>query len=137
MALSLTFSAGQRVTGAQLQSIVDQVNAIVTVGSWNTISSFSNSWSGTFKYRLVTVPVNKLELFITMNPGTETAGTTVCTLPVGYRPANSLDIGLISDKSLSGGQTPHFFIQSNGVVAAYGIGSASDYVHFDGYIPLD
>lgn len=99
--------------------------SIVTPG-WANI--FPTQWTVSTVFQC-TFRDNRSDLvFITghlTTVGTKTDGTTIATLPTAYRPTRAQDIDVIVDATVSGGQSPHVNIGTNGVMTVWGCGNAS------------
>lgn len=84
-----------RVSGASLAVKSLSIAAIIddagTAESWHNFS-LGNGWTNrgagfpSFAYRKVAAPAESIQIVGQMNTGTVTDGTTIATLPVGYRP---------------------------------------------------
>lgn len=60
-----------------------------------------------------------------MTCGTKADATTMATIPAGLRPKTSLNVSAIADVTVAAGQTPHFFMGSNGAVSCWGFANAA------------
>lgn len=98
---------------------------MTSVDNWNTLS-LVNGWSGTFKYRAVMSPANCIQLLsTTLTAGTKADGTTIGTLPLGWRPSQNFDVLCSVNGTVSGGQNPHFAVGSTGVISCWGWANAT------------
>lgn len=90
------------------------------------VAGWLNSGSGVNgSYRRVASPPNSVELVGDLTPGTKTDGTTIATLAGGYRPTSLRTIPVSVDVTgAAGGQSPHFTIDSAGLVKCYGCAAA-------------
>lgn len=91
--------------------------------SWHTLT-LSNSWTGTLKYKLCAAPDRFVWLLGNLTPGTKTDGTTIGTLPTGYRPATGHDVMGAATPAVTT-QSPHFNVTTGGAIQCYGYGSAT------------
>lgn len=98
----------------------------VVADTWHT-ATLSNGWTGTLRYRQVAAPGNGVWVFAgSLTPGTKTDGTSVFTLPAGYRPLANCDLKCAVNTQVGAGQSPHMAINAgNGVVSCWGWGSAT------------
>jgi hypothetical protein len=71
----ITFNSGDVLTAAQM-------NTAAGDSGWLSISAFTNSWTGTVRYRLIGQIV-----YLNGSISGGTSGLAAFTLPVGYRPA--------------------------------------------------
>ncbi len=128
---ALTANATELAATGPVKSVVSGATE-----TWHTLT-LAGGWTGTLKYRLVPSPANCIQIQSTvMTPGTKTDGTTIGTLPVGYRPSQGFDLLGTANVTVAGGQTPHFNVGTNGVITCWGYGSASTAGIF-GLIPTD
>jgi hypothetical protein len=123
--------AFSRLTATEYNAIV----AEITTPGWLTLP-LVNGWTGTLRYRKLLVPGNTVQLSGTIVAGTKTNGTTVGTLPVGWRPIVSQDVSVSCDTLTTGGQAPHANILTTGAINCWGVGAASG-MAFNGFFALD
>lgn len=104
---------------------------------WQPLS-LSGGWTGNARYRTIPSPPNSVQLYMRISPGTRTDGTTIFTMPVGYRPLTSgVDIALaVSSMAGATAQSPHIYISTGGAVAIYGCANAAG-LNLDGFFTLD
>ena len=111
------------------------------VESWNALS-YLNGWTNATsltagQYRKVVSPPNTVQMVGALTPSvTNSNGTQIATMPVGYRPTNVITVPVSCDVTVSGGQSPHFDIESTGAVKVWGLASAT-LVSFDFTYPVD
>jgi hypothetical protein len=85
-----------------------QPGQLATVETWHTFSSLSNSWTGTLRYMFKPDNTVALESVGALGAGTLTNGTTIATLPSGYRPTNVQQVpALISSVGAGAAATPN------------------------------
>lgn len=127
--------AGQIVYAADVQDHETRLDSIDGTLVWSNATLVAG-WVGTFKYRTIVAPANSLQLYISCTPGTKANGTTLTTLPVGYRPNSQFDIYVACDVTVAGGQSPHLNIATTGAVTCWGLSSATT-CGFNGIVTLD
>lgn len=105
--------------------------------TWHALT-LSNSWTGTLRYKKVPSPSPAVYVSGSLTPGTKTDGTTVATLPSGYRPASGTDLAcVVNAQAGANAQTPHFNINATtGVLTCWGWGSATS-GSLNAIFPLD
>src|SRR3990172_8873689 len=116
--------AVQEIKAVDVQDHEDRLDLIDGTLTWS-FATLVNGWTGTFKYRTIVAPAGSLQLYINCTPGTKANGTTLATLPVGFRPASQFDIFAACDVTVAGGQSPHLNITAGGVVTCWGLSSAT------------
>lgn len=109
----------------QVLGSVYALTAINTVETWHTLT-LASGWTGTLKYRLVPTPAKCVQLVSgTLTAGTKANGTTIGTLPAGYRPITAQDVSGTCDNVVAGGQSPHFNITAAGAINCFGMTAAT------------
>lgn len=93
------------------------------VETWNNLT-FANGWTGSFRYMRVASPAKHVVIDCALTPGTKADGTTIGTLPVGYRPTAGKDVVTVAAPQVTT-QSPHFNITTGGAINCWGWGSAS------------
>ena len=126
-----------RSAAATLASDGIVANVAGSAETWHT-ATLSGGWTGTLRYRLLASPAAGVQISSgNLTPGTKADGTTVLTLPAGYRPATATDL-VCAVNAMAGAtaQSPHFAIATTGVVTCWGWGSATG-GSVNGIIPTD
>lgn len=107
---------------------INDVTAVVTPNSWTSATWLNpgTAWTGNFDVRLVDGVPGGMQVYIHATPGTKSNGTSIATLPVGYRPLTEIDV-LVSVDAIAGSssQTPHLYVASTGNVVCYGCSAAA------------
>lgn len=110
---------------------------------WN-VAALVNGWTNlggnnvSAQYKRVASPPFAVWVIGTIVPGTKTDGTTLFTLPVGYRPAGTSFYPLASNASVGGGVTPQVRVVPGGQVACFGVNVAGlANIELNMMIPLD
>jgi hypothetical protein len=137
---ALTLAASGVGAGTYDQVVVD-VKGRVTGGVANTaftVATLVNSWTVVASRRAVyRKTMDNLQLDITITGGTATNGTTLFTLPAGFRPVILQAVPVISGPNtpLSTTVTPPFvFIDTTGVVSCQNC--SNGVISFSATIPL-
>lgn len=109
--------------------------------TWHAMT-LQNSWVNqggtrvTAQYRRVPSPAKSIELVGAIKNGTITDGTTIATLPAGYRPASTITNVVYCTGTVAGGQSPAFNVDSTGAITCFGLNGATG-VNFHFTVPLD
>jgi hypothetical protein len=103
---------------------------ITLTGSWTnrpgyTVASYRKLFSG-----------SNLQIVLNLSAGTLTNGTTIFTLPVGYRPISIVQMSIITRISAAPQQMGAIEIDTAGAAKIYDVG-ATTILHANGSIPLD
>jgi hypothetical protein len=123
------------MTSDKSVAVEQRLNALITGDGWHSVS-LSAGWGSSLKYRY-TMDLRSVKLrFSNVSPGTTTDGTTIATLPSGYRPNNNTAVPLSCDVT-GGSQSPHLAVSSAGACQVYGIGGAATQVTCQGEIAVD
>lgn len=107
---------------------------------WHALS-LQNSWTNrggsdvTAQYRKVVSPPNTVEIIGYIASGTVTDGTTLFTLPTGYRPAHNCVFPVYSPNVVAG-RTALLTVQPSGACTITFLSGATS-VGFHCFIPLD
>lgn len=112
--------------------------------SWHGLA-YSNGWSDfgsgyqPGRYRLEPTGAGIVRLDGMIKPGTYTNGTTIFTLPAGYRPAAKHRFVLQADSATTGANMLELDVTTGGVVSVTGIqGAAGGFVELTGLtFPVD
>lgn len=100
--------------------------ANIAKAGWQTVTP--NTWSVSQPLRFSFINNRTDMVFVTgiLTPvGSKTDGTAIATTPTGYEPIRSQDIPVSTDATVSGGQSPHVNIATNGIMVCYGCGNAN------------
>ena len=124
--------------------VVDTAMSLATVtfvvDPWNNVGSFANGWgsaaSPAFQYRL-SIDGRSVLLTGQATPGgTFADGTTIATLPAGYRPGHNQWV--VPRRDVSNTDTDVAFrIDSSGVMTCFGIVATTALVSFNNSFPID
>lgn len=107
--------------------------------TWHSMS-LVNGWANsggsdpTAQYRLVPSPANCVQIVGSIHGGTNANGTTIATLPVGYRPATHKVLFPTAVDVLNG--SPRMTLNTNGTLTIDNSTSAA-FIFFNQIIPLD
>jgi hypothetical protein len=106
---------------------------------WHNVGSFANGWgsaaSPVFQYRW-SLDGRSVLLTGQATPGTTTDGTTVATLPAGYRPGHNQWVIPRRDNSTTDTDVA-FRIDSGGVMTCFGIVATTTLVSFNTSFAID
>src|SRR5439155_22990870 len=112
-----------------------------TAETWNTLT-LANGWTNiggvwaTSKYRKVASPPSCVQVIFACNAGTKADGTTVATLPAGYRPANTQAFPVAIGGSVGVPVNPQVLVDSSGNIKCNGV-SACTNMEFQALVSLD
>jgi hypothetical protein len=112
----------------------------VTPLAWQSVLSFSNGWSGTFKWRYGAE--NVIWFQCGLSPGTVADGTVITnlfgiTVPVSQRHPVYCNALKVSPVSASSFEAAAFELETNGNIQIFGVGTAATQVTGVGFFPLD
>ena len=123
---------------------IDQVAFHVNSRNWHEVGgtnepAYANSWTTTtskhFGFRLIP-SINSVQIHGRITPGTETNGTTIFTLPTGYRPTSQLySYNLATD--VVGGAGGRMEIAITGDVTVQDLDTGGTYYDINITFPLD
>lgn len=125
-----------------INSVLDAVQpgTTATAEGWHTLT-LANSWTGTLQYKLKPDNTVMLRSQGTLTVGTRTTGTTIGTLPTGYRPTYQADMPISVTANTSGAasvNSPFFTIATTGVITVANISTqVATNVAVLGSFPLD
>lgn len=122
---------GPMMVGTRVMTVLTPPSGCHVIGmagisGWASLTPASG-WSGDIRYRMVSSPPNAVQLYIRVTPGTKTDGTTLFTLPVGFRPLTAGTDVAVAVSSMAGAtaQSPHLNVPSTGVVTIWGCANAN------------
>lgn len=105
--------------------------------TWHSISSLSNGWTGTIRYRLRAENEVSLQADV-ITPGTLTSGTTLATLPAGYRPASEQRFTYTNSGTITAPQELYgLLVTTGGAIQLAGGPTGLLTMSFNARIPLD
>jgi hypothetical protein len=129
----LKLTGGLQITGA-----------LYSDTNWTTkTSGFSNSWTGTFNYRLIATNLMVVAFTMVSTSATVADGTTIFTLPSAYQPNTSRHIPACTDGLKTSPSPATTFesarvrIDNAGVVTCFGVQTNSTFLDGCGLVPLD
>jgi hypothetical protein len=97
---------------------------------WHPLSPLLAGWTNygapeaISQYRKVPSPINSVEVIVGALGGTTADGTTIATLPVGYRPAHIVHCGFTT--SVSGARSCQLRLSPSGNLDILGVGAGGD-----------
>lgn len=107
--------------------------------TWHSVTinpPWSNRGAGFpgFSYRLVPSPINSVQLVGQLTVGGAASGSTIGTLPAGYRPTTAIGAPAAND-----GASPEVLIEveTTGDIKAFCVGGFSTHIQINMLIPLD
>lgn len=108
-----------------VSSLLADING--TPETWHQLALI-NGWTQNYvnNFQIVPSPNNSVYIRASFNvPAAARADATqICTMPVGYRPAEIMDIPATCDAQVIG-KSPHFSINTTGVVTCWGLSNAT------------
>lgn len=145
-AISLTASGtnGQIALRAAVITSDDiKWNSSGSAETWHAVTLLLAGWTNfggsnpSMQYRRVASPANCVQLAGLIKPGTKTDGTTIFTLPLGYRPNNQIIVPVVPDNTAASATPPNIAIQTNGNVNIGGCGTVNTFLSIHVIFPLD
>lgn len=135
-----TLADGTPYPAAMWQAALDEVARLsaLSVSGWTAVT-LVNSWTNRAGYGISSFKtLFGSTLFIVLNlaAGLQTNGTTIFTLPAGFRPLSKVQIPLTARIAATGQQMGALEIDTAGAAKIFDIG-ASATLHAAGFIPLD
>lgn len=117
------FLAG-RPLGSTIHADMIKLHSGRMLDCWH-ILTLLNGWTvgaQSFRFRVEDSDILRLEG--ELNAGTKANNTSVAVIPVGYRPDHAVNVEAAADNQ-STGQSPHFFILTDGTIACWGLALAN------------
>jgi hypothetical protein len=113
------------------------VIGMIGLSGWRVLS-LAGGWTGNARCRTIPSPPNAVQLYLRIAPGTKLDGTTIFTLPDGFRPKTSGVDVVVAVSAMAGAtaQSPHLYINTSGNVSLYGCGNTSG-LNLDGWFTTD
>lgn len=129
-----TAAGGRSALGVYSAAEVDSFPSVAAT-AWSAMT-LAGGWTVPTNRRAVYRKVLGL-IFLEMNiaPGTLTDGTTVTTLPAGYRPPNAVRLLAYSDTPASN-KVPSITIGTDGVVQVWNLGTGATTLQVNNYFSL-
>lgn len=135
MTLPVPKAAFERLNATEYNNLI----ALLTPLPWQTIT-LSGGWTNRAGYTPASYRKlfsgSNLQIVLNLTAGTTTNGTTIFTLPAGYRPTSIVQMPIITRIAAAPQQMGAIEIDTGGVAKIYDVGSTS-ILHANGMIPLD
>lgn len=117
----------------------NQIIALLTPLAWQPIT-LSGGWTNRAGYTVASYRKlfsgSNLQIVLNLSAGTTANGTTIFTLPVGYRPLSIVQMSIITRIAAAPQQMGTIEIDTGGLAKIYDVG-ATTILHANGQIPLD
>lgn len=125
------------VTGKITSTSGTQANpTLITTDTWHNFA-YSNGWAAGAngaQYRLTAQ--GDLQISAQFTPGTTTNGTTIATLPAGWRPATGKAVPCYGDGTAATGGNPYLFVNTNGTITVHWVTATQTVIYCEGSIRL-
>lgn len=138
-------NSGVQISGSLTQTVntPGRVDAIFNgaVQAWQAMS-LVNGWANqgagdvSAQFRLVAAPSNEVEVIGSVSGGTNANGTTIATLPVGYRPVTVQSIVIFATNTTTPTQVPRMALTTAGQLQIVNCTTAGQII-FHGLFSLD
>lgn len=122
---------------------LEELAKIISPSSWHELGAsgeptLKNSWTITTNYHFGfrnLYSINSIHIHGRLTPGTETNGTLIFTLPIGFRPLNALSYLVVTD--VTGAAGARFNIATDGQVTIQGADTGGTFYDVNIIFPVD